>query len=204
VLPVLGGTKYSTGSNSTGISVRYVVPMREITLRLQFTTHCLGNVKKFVPDKSLSGRRWPVYFMPRLPDGRIRFQANWWSSSLKYAARLMGKHLKDVNGVSFEVGVDGRTDTNVDHFYKRYFRSDGEESKFVKHEAFHPGDVIGVNCVVPGSIDQDDFWKLMDYVGRFKGISPFSPMDGFGRFEVLTVRPRENPTQDGSSDLQRR
>ena len=64
--------------------------MRELTVRLSFTTHCLGDVRKYVPDKS-GKKRWPVYFMPRTPKGeKIRFQANWWTSSLKYAAKVMG------------------------------------------------------------------------------------------------------------------
>ena len=175
--------------------------MRELTVRLSFTTNCLGDVKKYVKDAG--NKRWPVYFMPRMPNGgKIRFQANWWTSSLKYAAKVMNKHLREVNGVSFEVAVDGRTDSNIDHFYKRHFKGNGDESKFVKHEAFFPGDIIGINCVVPGSISDDDFWTLMDYVGRFRGISPYSPTEGYGRFEVVTIR--ETPARHGSKDISRR
>lgn len=171
--------------------------MRELTVRLSFTTPCLGDVKKYVKDRSDS-RRWPVYFMPRMPGGgKIRFQANWWASSLRFAASVMSKHQKEVVGVSFEVAVDGRPDTNIDHFYRRFFKGE-EEGKFVKHEAFFPGDVIGVNCVVPGGINDDDFWTLMEYVGRFRGISPYGLSEGYGRFEVVTIR--ETPSRRDSRD----
>ena len=157
--------------------------MRELTVRLKFTKACLGNVKKYV---TKHGKSWPCFYMPRTPDGDVRFEANWWKHSLKFAAEILSKHQKRVGKIHFDVIVDGKPDPNSDNYYKRHFDS----RKFVKHEAFHEGDVIGVNCAVPDEIDDDDFWRLMDLVGRFKGISPYGPRD-FGFFVVESMSRRK-------------
>jgi hypothetical protein len=171
--------------------------MRELTVRIRFTTPCLGSVKKHVRDPE-TGKSWPVFLMPRTPDGKIRFEASWWKSSLAFAAKVLCKHHRLIEQVHFSVVVDGRIDTNPDNFFRRYFHERGgdnnrKKNRFVKHEAFFPGDVVGINCVVPQEINDDDFWKLMDLVGRFKGISPYGPRD-YGRFEVDALRRRDRAT----------
>lgn len=181
--------------------------MRELTIRIRFTTASLGSVKKHAKDPD-SGKTWPIYLMPRTADGQIRFESAWWLSSLRFAANVLCKHHKSVEAIHFDVVIDGRTDTNPANFFKRYFQSDGlkngrSKSRFVKHEAFQPGDVIGVNCVVPSEISDDDFWKLMDLVGRFKGISPYGPREN-GRFEVEAIRPKDRASKEDDNVLQRR
>jgi len=173
--------------------------MRELTVRIRFTSACLGSVKKHVKDE-VTGKTWPTFFMPRTTDGKIRFESSWWTSSLTFAAKILCRHHRAVEGIYWDVIVDGRPDTNVDNFFKRYFNDKGSnngrsKSRFVKHEAFLPGDVIGVNCIVPETIGDDDFWKLMDLVGRFRGISPYEPRK-YGHFTVDTIRPKDRTPQE--------
>ena len=150
--------------------------MRELTIRLKFTKACLGNVKRADDSK------WPRYYLPRNPDGQIRFEAKWWRSSLKFAAEIMNKHHREVNDIQFDVIIDGRPDTNPDNFYKRFI----DKKRYIKHEAFKEGDLIGVNCVVPSSISDDELWQLMTYVGQYRGISPFGPKE-YGLFTVESI-----------------
>ena len=176
--------------------------MRELTVRIKFTTACLGNVKKQQPRE-----KWPHFLMPRTPDGKVRFEAQWWKHSLKFAATVLCRHQRAVNKIHFDVSVDGKTQVSPDKFFKRYL--DGK--KFLKHEAFMEGDIIGVNCIVPADIDDDDFWRLMDIVGRFKGISPFGPREyGFFVDESISRRklvpPKDSQRRviSGSEDIQGR
>ena len=155
--------------------------MRELTVRIKFTTACLGNVKQHKP-----GDKWPSFWMPKTPDGKVRFEAQWWKHSLKFSAQVLCRHQRAVNQIHFDVSVDGKPDRRSENFYRRYL--DGK--KFLKHEAFMEGDIIGLNCIVPSEIDDDDFWRLMDIVGRFKGISPFGPRE-YGFFVVESVNRRK-------------
>ena len=65
------------------------------------------------------------------------------------------------------------------------------------HESLVRGQTIGINCVVPHSIDQDDFWTLMQIAGKYKGLSPWQP-GNYGHYEVVSIRPRRQskPTQN--------
>jgi len=155
--------------------------MRELTVRIKFTKACLGNVKRHLQKDE---KTWPCYYLPRNPDGEIRFEATWWKSSLRFASEILGRHHKTVNKIQFDVIVDGRPDTNSANFYRRYM----DNRRYVKHEAFKEGDLIGVNCVVPSNISDDDFWKLMTYVGQYRGISPFGHKE-YGQFVVESITP---------------
>jgi hypothetical protein len=170
--------------------------MREVTVRLRFTKDCLGNVKRYVIDPR-TGSKWPVFFLPRMPDGRVRFEANWWKSGIRFAAEVLCRHYKAVEKIHFDIAVEG-TPHPVNGFYKRYF----DARRYVKHEAFIDGDVISINCIVPSEISDDDFKSLMDLVGRFKGISPFGPRE-YGFFTVESVIKKSGQVHE-ANDLQGR
>lgn len=161
--------------------------MRELTVRIRFTKDCLGSVKKFVTEPA-TGQKWPVFYMPRTPDGHVRFESKWWQSSIRFAADVLNKHHRAVQQIHFDITVDGRPSSDLHSFVKRYF----DTKKFVKHEAFREGSVVGINCIVPNEISDDDFWRLMDLVGRFKGISPFGPKE-YGFFTVESITRRSIP-----------
>lgn len=165
--------------------------MRELTVFIRFTKDCLGNVKKYLNDPK-TGQKWPVFFLPRTPDGKVRLEAAWWKSNIRFAAEVLCKHQRVVDKIHFDISVEGIPHP-IKGFYKRYFDS----KRYVKHEAFKEGDVIAVNCIVPSEISDDDFRSLMELVGRFRGISPYGPRE-FGFFTVeainrrLRIEPHEN------------
>jgi len=103
---------------------------------------------------------------------------------MRRAAEILCRHHKDVEQIRFAMEVDGNPGSAPDNLFRRYF----EENKFSQHEAFFPGDVIGVTCVVPSSIDDDDFRRLLTYAGKYCGMSPGHPND-FGFYVVESIIP---------------
>lgn len=174
--------------------------MRELAVRIRFTKDCLGNVKKYVIDSN-TGQKWPVFLFPRTPDGAVRFEANWFKASIRFAAEVLCRHHKAVEKIHFDIAIV--SDYPPEHnFYKRFFDS----RRYVKHEAFRPGDVITVNCVVPSEISDEDFKSLMELVGRFKGVSPYGPREyGFFTVEAVTKRiglAHEDTDKQGGADFE--
>lgn len=155
--------------------------MRELSLRLAFSKHCLGNVKRF---HSIDGKRRTYFLLPRSPEGRVIFLPTWWTAVLAKAAEVLCYHQDTVKTVKFSLEVDGLPRPVPEQFFRRYY----EEGKFWKHEAFYPGDVIGLTCLVPDSISDEDFQRLMTIVGKYYGISPARPNE-YGFFTVLSVQP---------------
>jgi hypothetical protein len=58
--------------------------------------------------------------------------------------------------------------------------------RHVVHEAFLPGQIVGINCVAPPSIPEEDLWALFRLAGKYKGLSPFRPGE-YGQFEVESI-----------------
>lgn len=157
--------------------------MRELTVRLRFVTHCLGNVRKHYRKE---GRLRNYYVLPRNADGKVIFMPTWWAATVRRAAEILCKHHKEVGQIRFAMEVDGNPRAVPDQLYRRYFTND----KFSKHEAFYPGDVIGVTCAVPDTIDDDDFHRLMTYAGKYCGMSPGHSQEGkYGFYTVESVSP---------------
>lgn len=168
--------------------------MRELTVRIRFTKPSLGNVKQ-----PKSGR----FVLPRNPvTGEVTFLASWHRSNMQFAAQLLGRHQDEVKKVHWDLNVDAAV--LPDRWYRRYYTVNGtSKERFVVHESFRPGQIVGVNCVVPASIPDDDFWELMRIAGQYKGLSPARPEE-FGRFEVVSIRPRravrETQEQTGETE----
>lgn len=161
--------------------------MRELTVRICFRSPCLGSVK----DRRSAGR----FLLPRDPRGNVTFLASWHRANMRFAATLLGRHQDEVSKIVWDTAVDGPSSCGV---YQRYHkRKETEEDgrarrlRYAIHEAFLPGCVVGINCVVPTPITDDDFWELMRMAGRYKGISPFGGGNGeYGFFEVVSIRNR--------------
>jgi hypothetical protein len=160
--------------------------MRELMVRIRFTSHCLGNVRKHYREK---GRLRNYYVLPRNPDDKVIFMPTWWASTMRRAAEILCKHHNEVRQIRFALEVDGNPRPIPDQLFRRYFESD----KFSQHEAFYPGDVIGVTCVVPTAIDDDDFRRLMTIAGKYCGMSPGQPNKEFGYYVVESVTPTMPP-----------
>jgi hypothetical protein len=174
--------------------------MRELAVRIQFTKHCLGNVKKFHWEK---GKKRYFFLLPRSPEGRVIFLATWWTAVLIKAAEVLCHFQDDVRSVKFSLEVDGLPRPVPEEFYRRFY----EGERFSKHEAFFPGDCIGLTCIVPSTISDENFQRLMTIVGKYYGISPARPNE-YGYFTVLSVQPcgprrtlREQLTITENSDV---
>lgn len=165
--------------------------MRELTVRIRFTSHSLGNVKR-----AGSG----VFTMPRTPVGAVMFLASWHLSNMRVASQLLSRHQDEVGKILWDVAVDAVV--RRDAKYKRYYAAGSSgRQRYVLHEAFVPGQVVGVNCVVPAVISDDDFWDLMRLSGQYKGLSPYSPGE-YGRFEVVSIRPRRGTPDPADTDAE--
>lgn len=163
--------------------------MRELTIRLRFTKHSLGNVKA----RDGSGK----FLFPRNPRGFITFLSSWHRVNLHFASQILGRHQDEVNKISWDIQVDGHIRHNG--FYRRYYVNDQGKKHFCLHEAFIPGQIVGINCVVPSIISDDDFWRLMQLAGQYRGISPWKPGE-YGFFEVESIRPRRNNFEIDTSE----
>lgn len=108
---------------------------------------------------------------------------------MRVASQLLGKHQSTVGKIFWDVQVDGQPRKN--RFYRRYSSS----GKYAEHEAFFPGDSIGINCAVPATISPDDLLSLMEIAGRYCGISPYKPRK-YGFFEIVSVRQRRIHTPE--------
>src|ERR1700744_2773203 len=115
--------------------------MRELTIRIKFTTHSLGNV----PQRERNGRMR----MPRNPSGAVIFLGTWHNANMRFAAKVLNKHQDEVDKIVWDIAVD--SSPHDDRWFRRYYTVSGKQ-RFVIHETFVPGQVIGINCVVPNAI----------------------------------------------------
>lgn len=131
------------------------------------------------------------YFLPRNPDRKIIFLSSWHLANMKFAAQLLGRHQSEVTNIHWDVVVDGKALQGRDRWYRRFYNASGNKKKqrYGEHECFPSGHVIGINCVVPAAISDDDFLELMRISGQYRGLSPYKPGD-FGHFELVSVRLR--------------
>lgn len=148
--------------------------MIEVQAKLRFNNYCLGNRRVRRIDKML-----------RDPDGRVMFMPVWWQALMRYAAKVLNRHHATVSKIDWDPVIDG--DTRI---HRRYYKPE----RFQKHEAFFPGDIIGVNVVLPDDLPIDDFSQLLDIAGRYRGISPYGTERKYGTFEILDVRRRVRVT----------
>jgi hypothetical protein len=143
--------------------------MIEVQARLRFNTHCLGarqcgRITRFLKD----------------PQSRVMLLPSAWEQVMVFAATVMNRHQAIVKDIEWDPVVDGAINK-----YKRYY----EPSKFQLHEAFIPGDQIGVNAVLPDGLPIEDFSQLLSVAGQYRGISPYRQTKG--TFEVLDVSRRK-------------
>lgn len=168
--------------------------MQEVTIRLRFNQPCPGAVRTQEGKNVLHAHQ-------RDPEGRVMFLPSWWSALIRYSAKVLNRHQSEVKKIRWDPVIDG-----VPRKWKRYLPTpEGRSSnrpRYALHEAFHPGDVIGVNCVLPRPISTDDMWQLLDIAGSYKGISPYKPNDGYGTFCVVSLHRRRRAVEkpDASSE----
>jgi len=143
--------------------------MQEVHFKIRFNQPCLGHIRSQKGNKML-----------RDPDGRVMFLPTWWSSIVAYAARLANVPQELVRKIDWDPVVDGATKP-----YKRFY----EPGKFTFHEAFLPGDVVGINCVIPDGMTVEVLRELLEIAGKYQGICPYKPERKQGTFEVINILP---------------
>jgi len=157
--------------------------MLEVTVRLKFNQVCPGDVKR--PD----GKNF-ILAMRRDPEGRVMFLPTWWAGITRYAAKVLNRHQASVKKIRWDPVVDGNP-----RRWRRYLplpsNKPDARPRYAIHEAFMPGETIGVNCVLPSDIAMDDLWQLLDIAGTYKGISSYKPDEGYGTFKVEEIRKRK-------------
>ena len=154
--------------------------MRELTVRIRFLTACLGNQKL----NDGSGK----FVFQRSPDNNIIFLASWHHSNMRMAAQLLNRFQSDVNDIHWDIHIDGTLKEN--RWHKNYYRSaKSNKLRYSLHEAFHENQIVGINCLVPNTIKDEDFWRLMSKAGQYKGLSPWKPGEN-GFYDVVSIRPR--------------
>lgn len=156
--------------------------MRELTVRIRFTRHCLGAVR----DQRTSDGR---YVFHRNQDGQVLFRPVWHRQNMRLAAALLGRYQSEVDKICWDLAVD--CVLRQDPWHKRHLSGQKRigNRRFAFHEAFFPDQIVGLNCVVPFSIPDDAFLQLMRISGKYKGLSPWEPGE-YGHFEVESIRPR--------------
>jgi hypothetical protein len=91
--------------------------------------------------------------------------------------------------ILWDDSVDG--ELGHKHWYRRWFTSPGSNKpRYAQHEAFMPGQIVGIHCMLPVSIPDADLAALMTVAGRYIGLSPWRP-GSFGKFVVESVRSRQ-------------
>jgi hypothetical protein len=114
---------------------------------------------------------------------------------MRFASQVLNKHQDEVGKILWDIAVDAVVER--DSWYRRYYAVPGtSRQRYVLHESFVPGQIIGINCVVPNAITEEDLWRLMQLAGQYKGLSPARPGE-FGQFEVVSIRPRRASASDG-------
>lgn len=139
----------------------------EVSVRLRFTTPCLGNERREQRD-----------LMMRSKDGNVVFLQSWWRCSLAFAAKAMGRFTSEVEQIQADPEIRGNA-----KIYRRWYSS----SSFKEHEAFLVGDEIEARLWLPNGISPDDLKRLLEIAGKYVGLSPYGYKQDFGRFAVVSV-----------------
>lgn len=153
----------------------------EYIARIRFTAPSLGAAKRKQGAQTL-------YAMLRDSEQRILYSSSWWRSLLTRAAKLLGDHTQRVAGdVRWNPSVAGEVGC-----YRRYLTDDGDgrRRRYALHEAFLPGQLLAVGCLLPAALSVDDFWRLLETGGAYYGISPFvDKSQQYGTFTVVSILP---------------
>jgi hypothetical protein len=156
--------------------------VQEVIVKLRFNRVCLGAAKR--------RRHGQVYFgFDRDPANRVMFMPAAWLGVMRYAAKLINKHHSVVQKIDWCPVIEG---TPRNDWRRTIVTQNGGDARshYAVHEAFQPGDTIIISCVVPDEITMEDFERLLEIVGKYKGFSPFNnTTEHYGTFEVISIEP---------------
>ena len=162
--------------------------MRELTVRIRYTQLCLGY------NKGPNGNM----LLPRDAEDSLIFMPSWHKQNMKLASQIYGQHQKSVRKILWDPKID--VVLREPRWHKRTYTTRKKKAWYVLHEAIFPGQLVGINCLVPAAIDDDELIALMNLAGKYKGLSPFKPGE-FGRFTVDRVLSRREVLEQTNEQL---
>jgi hypothetical protein len=154
--------------------------MRELSVRIRFTTPCLGKEKRHYRDPVSGKTRYKFIFTRAPASSKVVFLPTWWRSIILKAAELSASGHVAAGKIRFGCELDGQPQREL---YRRYY----SDTQFSAHEVFAAGAVVGATCVVPHEISDEEFERLLSCAGKYFGISPARPNE-FGYFEVVNIQ----------------
>lgn len=166
--------------------------MEEVAIRLRFNRPCLGAAKR-------TRGKQTIFCMDRDPAQRVMFMPAAWQAVMRYAGKLANRHQSLVKDIDWNPIIDG---VPSKEWRRTIVKPGGTSSHYALHEAFLPGETIGVTAVIPDGMTISDLEALLEIVGTYKGFSPFNNnTDKFGTFEVISVeqkRVAKRPAEEAS------
>lgn len=162
--------------------------MEEVAARLCFTQPSLGAARRH-------GNQGVIFCMDRAPGKQVMFLPTAWGSLMRYAAKVANRDHNLVKKIDWDPLIVG---PSIGQYKRTVVPTDpGRKKYFVMHEAFLPGHEVDVHAVLPDGLEIEDFKRLLQIAGTYKGISPFhNDTDRYGTFEVLSVAPRYGNARD--------
>ena len=154
----------------------------EVVAQLEFTTPCLGNVRRPDYDRMLRDR-----------DGLVIFMTSWWRAAFAKAATALSRYHRLVDKIHPALQVEGEV-SRIKRFYGPRMMS------FKTHEGFDIGAVVQCRFILPHGMTIEQFTVLLEAVGDYICISPYGWQTGnYGHFKVLGVtrRARRTPKKGG-------
>lgn len=142
----------------------------ELTVRIRFTTPCIGNVRRNDYDR-----------MQRDTDGNVIFMPTWWRSAFLQAAQSLNKYHDKIKQIRASLRVYG----TLSRIKRRY---GGAAHAYKIHEGYDVGAELEVNFLLPVGMTMEEFGELLEVTGEYVGVSPYGWADGYGHFDVLEVR----------------
>ncbi len=153
--------------------------MREVTIRICMLEPCLSG------RNNVDEGNGPDFIFDRDSKDRALIMQTTWIRSLKFACKAISVTTKHVNSVWFDPAVVGTIKT-YDRLCKDQMATIGNR-RFLRYEAFLPGDVVTVRAVLHDKLWLSTFKKILKACGSYAGLS-VSCFGDYGRFEVLSVR----------------
>jgi hypothetical protein len=155
--------------------------VQDVTVKIRFLEPCLG------ADRMIREKLGVVFCFPRTAAGQVRFHQTWWRAIVTHAARLRHIPTSIIKQIEWTPEVEGSP-----RLWRRFIhdptRAEHRRPGYAQHEAFLPGQVVGLECTLPAALTLADFRGLMEVAGRSRGISPYKP-GAHGKFEVVSMQP---------------
>lgn len=139
--------------------------MKNGKLEIEFVTHCLASGNR----DTVSDR-----FM-KDSEGRVVWNQSWWYSALTTAILQSG--VRDVKPGHFNFNPVVVAETQL---YRRKYNGD----KFRTHESIMPGTKVEFEFIVPDQVTEGMVRRIMEYLGKYIGLSPYGYKLGYGKFNV--------------------